>query len=91
MIKTLCSKKKGRWSNENEWRSIGKANSSYLGPLVSQIIVGHNINKNDFYCIKGHANKNGFPLKITDIDYENQEVIIMDLNDDDIKKIESRE
>lgn len=91
MIKTLCSKKKGKWSTENEWRAIGKANSSYLGPLISNIIVGHNINKRDFENIKKNVRKNGFPLKITDIDYENQEVIIRDLNEEDIKKIVARE
>ena len=90
MVKTLCSKKKVRWSNENEWRFIGKANSSHLGPLISNIIVGHNINKADFENISKHANKKGFPLKITDIDYENQEVIIRDISEEDIRKIESR-
>ena len=51
MLQVLCSKK-DTWSNEREWRALGGANVSYLGPLVSAIIVGHNISKNDFNEIK---------------------------------------
>ncbi len=91
MIKTLCSKKKDRWSNENEWRAIGKANSAFLGPLVSSIIVGHNINKTDFERITMWANKNNFELKITDIDYDKQEVMIRGITQEDINKIMKRE
>ena len=86
MLQVLCSKK-DTWSNEREWRALGGANVSYLGPLVSAIIVGHNISKNDFNEIKKDADKNGFPIKITSIDYENQEIIIKDITQNDIDKI----
>ena len=90
MIKTMCSKKINRWSIENEWRNIGKANSSQLGPLVSSIIVGHNINKEDFDTIYRLAKKNNYPVKITCIDYEKQEVAIRDISQADIEKISKR-
>ena len=89
-IKTICSKNKERWSNENEWRVIGDANRSYLGPLVSAIIVGHNIDKKDFETIKNCAEKNDFPLKITDIDYLNKKVIVRELMPGDIRRINAR-
>ena len=86
MLRTVCSKK-STWSNEKEWRILGNANMSYLGPLVSSIIVGHNISREDFMEIKRFSDKNGFQLKITDIDYENQEVIVRVLEEEDIQKI----
>lgn len=89
MTKTLCTKKK-IFSNEYEWRVLGKANTSYLGPLVSCVIVGHKICKEDFDLIQDACNENKFPIKITDIDYENQEVIIRDITPDDIKLINQR-
>lgn len=89
MLQTLCSKRIA-YSNEKEWRALGKANTSYLGPLVSAIIVGHNINREDFVKIQTNANKNHFPIKITELDYENQEVVVRDINQSDIDKIMKR-
>lgn len=90
MIKALCSKK-DTWSGEREWRALGKANTSYMGPLISSIIVGHNICKDDFMKISEYAKKKRYPLKITDIDYNNQEVIAREITEEDIKLINSRE
>ena len=90
MTKTLCSKKKQRWSTENEWRFIGKANGKQLGPLISTIIVGHKINKKDFDIIQTYAKKRDYPLKITAINYEKQEVFIRDLTPMDIEEINKR-
>ena len=90
-LKTVCSKKKEKWSNEgNEWRYFGKANTGRLGPLVSSVIIGHKINKHDFEEIQFFANKNGFPIKITDLDYINKEVVVRDLTEEDAKKINER-
>lgn len=90
LVKTICSKIKGKWSNQNEWRAIGDANRSYPGPLVSAIIVGHNINGKDFEDIRKYANKNGFPLKITDLDYVNKKVIVREITQEDLEIISKR-
>lgn len=89
MIKMLCTKKK-IWDHEYEWRALGKANGTYLGPLVSAVIVGHEINKTDFEQISSYCKKNKFPMKITDIDYEKQEVIIRDITHADLELIQKR-
>ena len=89
MTEVLCSKKDVR-SWEREWRVLGKADAKYLGPLISCIIVGHKINKDDFLAIQKYAKKNYYKLKITDIDYENQEVIVRDITFEDIDKILAR-
>lgn len=88
-LDVICQKKNS-WSYQKEWRSLGFANKSQLGPLVSKIIVGHNINYNDYSKIKFYADKNGFPLKITYIDYEKQVVGIRDITEKDLELIKSR-
>lgn len=90
MLQALCSKRKA-YSNEKEWRALGKANTKYLGPLVTSIIVGHNISRDDFVEIQKNANKNQFPLKITHIDYEKQEVVVRNITKEDIDGIMKRE
>lgn len=89
MLKMLCSKKE-IWKHESEWRALGKANGSYLGPLVSAVIVGHEVNKADFERLSMYCKKNRFPMKITDLDYVNQEVIIRDIQPNDIELINKR-
>ena len=90
MLKVLCSKK-DTWSGEKEWRALGKANTSYTGPLISSIIVGHNICKSDFEKISEYAKKKRYPLMITHIDYNNQEVVAREITEEDIKEINLRE
>ena len=90
MLKVLCSKK-DTWSGEKEWRALGKANASYTGPLISSIIIGHNICKSDFDKICEYAKKKHYPLMITDIDYNNQEVITRCISEEDLEKINSRD
>ena len=89
MLKVLCSKK-DTWSGEKEWRALGKANTSYTGPLISSIIVGHNICKSDFEKIHEYVKKKHYPLKITDVDYNNQEVVAREITEEDMKKINLR-
>ena len=90
LLQVLCSKKE-LWSGEREWRALGKANTSYNSPLISSIIVGHKINKNDFEKIMKYANKSGYKILITDVDYDRQEVISREINAEDIELINSRE
>ena len=90
ILKTLCSKK-NVWSGEKEWRFLGKGNSSHRGPIISSIIVGHNINKCDFLKIHKYAEEKRYSLKITDIDYSNQSVMARDITKLDMDLIMSRE
>lgn len=89
LLRTLCTKKES-WSYEKEWRVLGDANKSYKGPLISAIIVGHNINKKDFEEIQRYSERIQCELKITDIDYEKQEVFVREITSEDISKIEQR-
>lgn len=89
LVKTLCTKKES-WSYEREWRILGNANKSYKGPLISSIIVGHKINKTDFEEIQRYASVLQCKLKITDFDFEKQEVIARDITDNDISLINKR-
>lgn len=88
-IDVICQKKKC-WSYQKEWRLLGFGNKSQRAPLVSNIIVGHNINNSDFSKIKLYADKNKFPLKITYIDYEKQIVAVRDITSKDIENIKKR-
>lgn len=88
-VQALCTKKTS-WSYEKEWRFLGESNKGSKGPLISNIIVGHNINKNDFDEIQRYAKTIQCDIKITDIDYEKQEVISRELTQDDIEKINKR-
>lgn len=89
LLKALCSKKDS-WSMEKEWRFLGNANKIYKGPLISAIIVGHNINKEDFDEIVHYSEELQCELKITDIDYSTQEIIARDITEEDISKINKR-
>lgn len=86
LLKTLCSKRNA-YSNEKEWRVLGSANTACLGPLISAIIVGHKICKNDFVKLRKWCDLNKYPMKITYLDYENQEVRIRDIEETDIQRI----
>ncbi len=89
LLQTLCTKKES-WSYEREWRVLGDANKGYKGPLISTIIVGHNINRKDFEEIKHYSKDLLCEVKITDIDYEKQEVFAREITDEDISKIMKR-
>ena len=89
LLRTLCTKKDS-WSYEREWRFLGDANKNYKGPLISSIIVGHNIKKKDFDEILNYSKKLGCEIKITDVDYENQVVVARSITEEDILKIEKR-
>lgn len=89
LVKTLCTKKES-WSYEREWRMLGDANKIYKGPLISSIIVGHKINKVDFEEVQRYSEKLQCELKITDVDFDKQEVYAREITNDDILAIMRR-
>ena len=88
-IKVICTKTKNRFY-EKERRFIDTANRKIQGPLISRVIVGHNIKKENFDIIKKYCDKNSYPIAITDLDNINKRVIIRDINEEDIMKINGR-
>ena len=89
LLRTLCTKKES-WAYEKEWRVLGEADKPYNGPLISAIIVGHNISKKDFEEIQSYSQKLQCEIRITDIDYDKQEVFARELTDEDMAKIGQR-
>ncbi len=89
-IKTICTK--GLFlREEHEWRILSSANQAFTGPLISTVIVGHKINRIDFHLIKQYCDKNDYPMKITDVDYEKKEIIIREITENDINLINLRD
>lgn len=85
MYRVLCTKTV-RHSYEEEWRFLGTAKHYYHCPIISSIIVGDKISKENFIKIKKICEMNYYDLKMIQIDYETKKCFIKTMTAQDIEK-----